>query len=105
MAEVVATGLNTPVHCCFDDRGYCYVIEGGHKVDAKRRIIKVDPRTGQSSTFYDLPADRWTLTGSLTGACWHQRHLYLSNTDSVVRIGSDGAAEDVVTGLPGFGDH
>src|SRR3954467_15336887 len=40
-AEVVAGGFNTPVHCCFDDQGYCYVVEGGHKVEAKPRILKL----------------------------------------------------------------
>ncbi len=35
VAEVVATGLTTPVHCTFDDRGSCYVFEGGHKVDTR----------------------------------------------------------------------
>jgi hypothetical protein len=25
-AEVVATGFYEPVHCCFDDRGACYVM-------------------------------------------------------------------------------
>src|SRR5215213_10233148 len=42
VAEVVAAGFNTPVHCTFDDRGYCYVVEGGHKVEAKPRILMVD---------------------------------------------------------------
>jgi hypothetical protein len=27
--EVVATGFNTPVHCTFDDQGYCYVMSDG----------------------------------------------------------------------------
>src|SRR5512140_3217186 len=46
VAEVVATGFNAPVHCCFDDQGYCYVAESGHKIDAVPRILKVDPQTG-----------------------------------------------------------
>ena len=43
VAEVVASGFNTPVHCCFDEEGYCYVVESGHKIDAAPRILKVDP--------------------------------------------------------------
>src|ERR671939_404501 len=69
VAEVVATGFNAPVHCCFDDQGLCYVSEAGHKIDSKPRILKVDVRTGQYSTFLDLPEDRWIRTGALTGCC------------------------------------
>lgn len=104
-AEVVATGFNTPVHCTFDDRGFCYVVEGGHKVEAKPRILKVDVATGANETFFDLPAERWRKTGAMTGACWHQGSLYLANTDTISRIGPDGRIEDIVTGLPGLGDH
>jgi hypothetical protein len=86
-AEVVATGLNTPVHCCFDDDGFCYVIECGHKVDARLRILKLDTRTGRYETFRELPQERWTKTGAVTGACWHQSYLYVSNTDSIFRVG------------------
>ena len=104
-AEVVTTGLNTPVHCCFDDRGFCYVIECGHKVEAKPRILKVDVSTGTYQTFFEWPAERWIKTGAVTGACWHQGALYVANTDTLSRIGPDGQLEDIVTGLPGKGDH
>src|SRR5438552_8547478 len=59
VAEVVATGLNTPVHCCFDDEG----------------------------------------------ACWHRGSLYLANTDTLLRIGPDGGLDEILTDLPGRGDH
>jgi glucose/arabinose dehydrogenase len=101
----VATGFNTPVHCTFDDRGSCYVVECGHKVEAKPRILKVDLQTGQYETFFAWPQERWTKTGAVTGACWRQRYLYVTNTDTLSRIGPDGSLEDLVTGLPGLGDH
>src|SRR5512143_2365991 len=46
-AEVVATGFNAPVHCCFDDAGYCYVAESGHKIDSPPRIIKLHLPSGE----------------------------------------------------------
>ena len=104
-ADVVATGFNTPVHCTFDDRGSCYVVECGHKVEATPRILKVDLQTGQYETFFAWPQERWTKTGAVTGACWHQGDLYVTNTDTLSRIGPDGSLEDLVTGLPGLGDH
>ncbi len=105
VAEVVATGLDAPVQCCFDDRGFCYVAECGHKIDAKPRILKVDPGTGQYETFFTLPEERWNKTGAFTGACWHQGALYFTNTDTLSRLTPDGRIEDLVTGLPGLGDH
>src|SRR5919202_1117736 len=74
VAEVVATGFNAPVHCFFDAAGFCYVTEAGHKIESKPRILKVDVTTGEYSTFFDLPDDRWIKTGAVTGACWHEGH-------------------------------
>src|SRR4051794_9413078 len=105
VAEVVATGLNTPVHCCFDDAGFCYVSECGHKIDAKPRILKLDPSTGATEVYFELPVERWRKTGAFTGACWLQGALYFTNTDTVSRLRPDGSIEDLVTGLPGLGDH
>lgn len=103
--DVVATGFNAPVQCCFDDQGHCYVVECGHKIEAKPRIMRVDVATGESTVFFELPQDRWIMTGAVTGACWHDGHLYVMNTDTLSRISRDGTMEDLVTDLPGLGDH
>jgi hypothetical protein len=50
--DVVAIGFHAPVHCCFDDQGFCYVIECGHKIEAKPRILKVHVTTGQYEVFF-----------------------------------------------------
>ncbi len=104
-AELVAKNFNEPVHCCFDDQGSCYVIECGHKIEAKPRVLKVDVATGEWEVFFELPDDRWNVTGAVTGACWHDGHLYLMNTDTLSRITPDKRLEDLVTDLPGKGDH
>src|ERR1044072_8047998 len=93
VAEVVASGFNAPVHCCFDEEGYCYVVESGHKIDEIPRILKVDPQTGTWQPFFTFPEDRWRNVGAVTGACWHRGSLYVMNTDTLLRIGSEGKAE------------
>ena len=104
-AEVVADGLTAPVHVCFDPDGNAYVTESGHKSDSSPRIYRVDLASGQRELVVDL-ADRWTRTGSATGAAWHDGALFVSNTDSILRIEpGSGAVEEIVTGLPGLGDH
>lgn len=105
VAEIVATNLNAPVHACFDDKGFCYVTESGHKVDAPPRIMKINVNTGEKQVFHLISDDRWIPTGSVTGACWHQGYLYFCNTNTLSRIGPHGQVEDLVTGLPGLGDH
>ncbi len=105
VVELVASGFIAPVHGCFDDAGQLYVSEAGHKSDAPPRIWRVDVTTGERHVHFDLPPDRWIKTGALTGACWHQGDLYLANTDTISRVGADGTLEDLVTGLPGRGDH
>src|SRR5512142_634617 len=105
VAEIVASGFNTPVHCCFDEDGYCYVIESGHKIDAVPRILQVDTRTGAWKTFYTLPEDKWIKGAAVTGGCWHKGYLYVMNTDTLMRIDRNGKAEEILTGLAGRGDH
>src|SRR5512146_2327320 len=105
VAEVVASGFNTPVHCCFDEEGYCYVIESGHKIDAVPRILKVDTRTGAWEPFYTLPEEKWKKGAAVTGACWYQGRLYVMNTDTLMRLDRSGNAEEILTGLAGKGDH
>jgi glucose/arabinose dehydrogenase len=105
VAEVVASGFNTPVHCCFDDEGYGYVVESGHKIDAVPRVLKVDPRSGMWEPFFTLPEDKWIKGAAVTGACWHKGYFYLMNTDTLMRVGPDGKAEEILSGLAGRGDH
>ncbi len=104
-AEVVTTGLNAPVHCTFDEAGACYVTESGHKVATPPRIVKVETATGETQTWYEFPKERWIETGAVTGAAWHEGALYVTNTDTLSRIHPDGRIEDLVTDLPGRGDH
>jgi glucose/arabinose dehydrogenase len=110
VAEVVATGFNAPVHCCFDAEGACYVSECGHKIDSKPRVLKVDLATGEYETFFELPAERWISTGAFTGACWRDGRFYFMNTGgdndlgTLSRLREDGTIEDLVTDLP-WGDH
>jgi glucose/arabinose dehydrogenase len=103
--EVVATDFNAPVHLCFDEGGDAYVTEAGHKIDSPPRVIRVDLRTGHKQVYYEVPAERWIKTGAATGACWQDGRLYFMNTDALTRIDATGRAEDIVTGLPGHGDH
>src|SRR4051794_32293317 len=105
VAEVVAGGLNTPVQCCFDDQGRCYVVEGGHKVGVAPRVLRVDVETGEYDVLLTWPDHLWQRTGSVTGAASHNGSLYLTNTDTVYRLAPDSELSEIVSELPGRGDH
>ncbi|MGH2417807.1 MAG: PQQ-dependent sugar dehydrogenase [Candidatus Limnocylindria bacterium] len=104
-AEVVADGFTAPVHACFGPDGAAYVTECGHKSDLPPRVYRVDVSSGARELVVEL-ADRWTPTGAATGAAWLDGALFVANTDSVLRVDPDGGdVTEVVTGLPGLGDH
>ncbi len=105
IAELVASGFNAPDHCCFDEQGYCYISESGHKIDSNPRIVKVNVETGEWQPFFELPETRWKKNGALTGACWYQGSLYIMNTDELLLLREDGNLEEIVTGLASLGDH
>jgi glucose/arabinose dehydrogenase len=105
VAEVVTTGLNAPVHCTFAPDGSCYVVECGHKIESRPRVLRVDTATGATSVLYEFSDEEWSKTGAVTGAAWHDGALYVSNTDRILRLSLGGKAEEVLTGLPGLGDH
>lgn len=104
-AEVVATGLNAPVHCTFAPDGSCYVIECGHKIEARPRVLRVDTATGATELVYEFSDAEWRKTGAVTGACWHEGALIVTDTDRLLRITPDGEAQTLLDGLPGLGDH
>jgi glucose/arabinose dehydrogenase len=104
-AEVVASGLHAPVHCCFDDQGRCYVSESGHASGSPPRVLRVDLDSGETETVFQAAEDRWIESGALTGACWYDGSLYVTNTDTVARVTPGGEMVEVVSDLPGRGDH
>jgi glucose/arabinose dehydrogenase len=104
-AEVVAASLTAPVHVSFGPDGFAYVAEAGHHTAQPPRVVRVDVRTGEKRVHVEVPKSRWTVTGALTGSAWVDDALVLTNTDSVARVTADGTVEDIVSGLPGHGDH
>lgn len=103
-AELVADGFTAPVHVCFDPDGNAYVTESGHKSESAPRIFRVDVTSGEKTLVADL-GTRWTKTGAATGATWHAGGLVVANTDTILRVELDGSVRELVTGLPGRGDH
>jgi glucose/arabinose dehydrogenase len=104
-ANVVARDLTAPVHACFGPDGTMYVTESGHKSESPPRVYAIDTETGARRLVVDL-SDRWTPTGAATGAVWHDGSLFVTNTDTVLRVDPrTGSVTELIGGLPGRGDH
>ena len=104
--EVVATGLTAPVHASFGPGGEMYVTQSGHKADSPPRVYRMDVATGARELVVELTGDRAGPTGAATGTAWHDGALFLTVTDRVLRVDpTSGAITEIVTGLPGHGDH
>lgn len=105
-AELVATGFTAPVHACFGPEGEMYVTESGHKSESPPRIYRVDPTTGDRQLVVEFSGDHAVPSGAATGAVWHGGALFVSNTDRILRVEpTTGAIGEIVTDLPGRGDH
>lgn len=104
--EVVADGLDEPVHCTFAPDGSCYLTEAGYRIDSPPRIWRLDTATGERDLVFEIPAERWNQAGALTGCAWHDGFLYYCYNDHVGRLRpGDTDVEEVVTDLPSVGDH
>ena len=103
--EVVGTDFNEPVHATFGPDGACDVTEAGYRIDSPPRIWKVDTASGNREMVFEIPADRWNQSGALTGCARHAGYLYYSYTDPSGRLRPGGPVEEIVTDLPGRGDH
>jgi glucose/arabinose dehydrogenase len=104
--EVVATDFTAPVHACFGPDGTMYVTESGHKAESPPRLFRVDTSNGHRIVVVEFSGDHAVATGAATGAVWHEGALYVTNTDRVLRVEpSTGAVSEIMSGLPGHGDH
>lgn len=105
--DVVATDLNGPVHCTFDEQGACYVAESGYEINAPPCILRVDVQSGAKEVVVEVPREYRRPAGALTGSVWHDGALYFMYTDTLFRFrpSGNGQLEAIVTGLPGLGDH
>jgi len=103
--DVVATGFDEPVHGAFGPDGALYVSEAGYRIDSPPRIWRLDTATGEREKVFEIPPERWNQSGALTGCGWHDGWLYYSYNDHIGRFRPGGEVEEVVTDLPGRGDH
>lgn len=101
---VVAAGLQFPTSIAFDAAGRVYVAESGLSFGGAPpggRVWRLD----NGSPRRTLVAEG--LAGPVTGLCWHEERLYVSEGGAgrISRIDPDGGRTTIVDGMPGPGNY
>lgn len=95
--------LKNPASFAFDDKQNMYVGEVGFAYNGlylAPRILKIDHETGNVSVFVDRGLDR-----PLTDITFHDGKLYVSNGGRISTVDQNGIVENIISSLPGIGDH
>jgi glucose/arabinose dehydrogenase len=99
--EVFMTDLVWPTSVDFDENGNVYVSEAGYAYGdpfAPAQILRISP-DGEISRLAD------GFNGPITDILWYQDRLYVSHKGKISTVEPEGNKQDLVTGLPSYGDH
>ncbi|MBB2182900.1 hypothetical protein H0486_08425 [Lachnospiraceae bacterium MD1] len=94
--EVYAEGLNEPSSLLFTDEGEMIIATSGYIFGYPSVSRLVDGRLGLISNQFHIP---------LIGITYHNGDIYVAHRGTVSVIRRDGTQEDIITGLPSFGDY
>lgn len=94
--EPVFTGLNTPISMAFNETGQLFIADSG-VIDGNGKVLMISPE----GTY--LVADGFNPP--LTGITLYKGKIFVSHRGFVTTIDENGVKNDVLAGLPSFGDH
>jgi glucose/arabinose dehydrogenase len=105
--ELIASGLTFPVGATVDDSGVLHVVESGYSYGedfTEPRLLRIEADRRA------VPIASGGKGGPWTGVVFHQGSFFVTDGDvlkggRLLRISKDGRIDEVVTGLPSFGDH
>lgn len=95
--------LKNPGSFAFDNHGNLYVGDVGFAYNGlflPPRILKIDNQTKNVSVFVDRGLDR-----PLSDVTFHDNKLYVSNGGRISTVDKNGIVKNIITSLPGIGDH
>jgi glucose/arabinose dehydrogenase len=95
--------LKNPGSFAFDEQGNIYIGNVGFAYNGlflPPQILKVDHKSGNISIFVDRGLDR-----PLADITFHDGKLYVSNGGRISTVDKNGIVKDIITSLPGIGDH
>jgi glucose/arabinose dehydrogenase len=105
LPAVVLGGLDFPTSLAFDDAGGVYVAESGLPFGGATPGGRVWYLPDEHSGRRTLVAG--DLAAPVTGLCWHEGYLYISEGGAgrITRLDADGERTTIVSGMPGPGNY
>ncbi len=94
--EVFAEGMDTPISMVFDENDDLLVADSGYTTD-EPKVLRVRNDT------IEVVADNFTTP--ITGINQLEGHIYVSHRGCMTVLNPDGSRNDIISGLPSFGDH
>lgn len=94
--DVFAQGLDTPINMIFTDKGEMLVADAG-VIDVNGKVLRL------SGDHFELIAEHFKPP--LTGINYLNGNIYVSHRGFITIVKPDGKKENIISGLPSFGDH
>ncbi|MGG3889408.1 PQQ-dependent sugar dehydrogenase [Metabacillus fastidiosus] len=94
--EVFAEKLTTPINLTFTDQGEMLIADAGITTNNGKVLILTSTGTRVIAEGFKPP---------LTGITFYKGNIYVAHRGSITIIKPDGSKQDILTGLPSFGDH
>jgi glucose/arabinose dehydrogenase len=100
--EAVARDLAAPTMVAFDDEGRMLVAESGYRGGGQAKISRIEP-DGRRTVLVDDAA--FGTEKPLTSVAVHEGRIYAAHAGTVSVVEEGGQLRNIITGLPGQGDH
>ncbi|HEX6595821.1 MAG TPA: hypothetical protein VF045_02730 [Acidimicrobiales bacterium] len=100
--EAVARDLAAPTMVTFDDRGRMLIAESGYRGGGNSRVSRVEA-DGRRTVLVDDAA--FGAEKPLTSVAFHDGRVYVAHAGTVSVVEEGGRLRNIITGLPGQGDH
>lgn len=94
--EVFAQCLDTPINMIFTDNGEMLVADAG-VISGNGKVLRL------SSNGFEVVAEGFNPP--LTGINYINGNIYVSHRGFITIVKPDGTKEDIISGLPSYGDH
>jgi glucose/arabinose dehydrogenase len=100
--EVAAQGLAAPTMVTFDEQGRMLIAESAYGGGGEPKVTRIEP-DGKKTILASGKAFGDELP--ITAVGFHDNQVYVVHAGTVSIIQSDGSLDNIITGLPGRGDH
>jgi len=100
--EAAVTDLAAPTMVAFDDQGRMLIAESGYGAGGEAKITRV-AQDGKKTVL--APGSAFGDAIPITAVAFHNGQIYVVHAGTVSIVAAGGTVRDIITGLPGQGDH